>query len=162
MTEARWLERSRLDRRADSGVSSTGDGKSSDQLHGMATRTSEHEPCNREAERSKGEYGRLMASHDTTALSPEEAASRVGALAGWELEDGGDTMARTFTFPDFAAAFGFMASVAVAAEKLNHHPEWSNVYNRVRIRLTTHDAGGLTELDLTLASRASELAGAGT
>jgi 4a-hydroxytetrahydrobiopterin dehydratase len=62
-----------------------------------------------------------------------------------------DAIQRTFRFSDFSAAFGFMARMAILAEKLDHHPEWFNVYNRVDVVLTTHDAGGVTELDVTLA-----------
>jgi 4a-hydroxytetrahydrobiopterin dehydratase len=90
-------------------------------------------------------------------LQPDDLTQRLNELPGWDHE--GDAITRTFTFPDFATAFGFMASAAIVADKLNHHPEWSNVYNRVVVRLTTHDAGGLTELDVQLAARMSELAG---
>ncbi|WP_033073709.1 4a-hydroxytetrahydrobiopterin dehydratase [Sphingopyxis sp. MWB1] len=69
----------------------------------------------------------------------------------WTHEPGRDTITRSFTFADFAQAFGFMASVAIIAEKMDHHPEWSNVYNRVDILLTTHDANGLSERDAKLA-----------
>jgi 4a-hydroxytetrahydrobiopterin dehydratase len=72
-------------------------------------------------------------------------------LPGWRLVDGRDAIARTFTFKDFNAAFGFMARVALAAERMDHHPEWSNVWNRVDVTLSSHDAGGLTERDLKLA-----------
>jgi 4a-hydroxytetrahydrobiopterin dehydratase len=72
-------------------------------------------------------------------------------LHDWTLEDGGLALTRRFVFRDFNAAFGFMTQVALHAERHDHHPEWSNVYNRVDIRLTTHDAGGLTERDFTLA-----------
>ena len=72
-------------------------------------------------------------------------------LAAWTLEPEGNAIARRFVFPDFAAAFGFMTQVALHAERHDHHPEWSNVYNRVDVRLTTHDAGGLTERDFALA-----------
>lgn len=89
-------------------------------------------------------------------LSEEEIRSRLSGLSGWELADG--KLHREFQFADFAAAFGFMASVALVAERMDHHPEWSNVYNRVRIDLSTHDAGGVTELDFDLASAASERA----
>lgn len=65
----------------------------------------------------------------------------------------GDRITRTFTFPDFVSAFGFMSQVALVAERMDHHPEWSNVYGRVVIELTTHDAGGLSERDLALAER---------
>jgi 4a-hydroxytetrahydrobiopterin dehydratase len=72
-------------------------------------------------------------------------------LHDWTLEEGGRAITRRFVFRDFNAAFGFMTQVALHAERHDHHPEWSNVYNRVDVRLTTHDAGGLTERDLTLA-----------
>ncbi len=81
----------------------------------------------------------------------------MATVPGWDLE--GEVLARTFTFPDFVRAFGFMASAAIVAEKMNHHPEWSNVYNRVTVRLSTHDVGGLSELDFELAAKMSELAG---
>jgi 4a-hydroxytetrahydrobiopterin dehydratase len=80
-------------------------------------------------------------------------------LPGWRLVDGRDAIARTFTFKDFNAAFGFMARVALAAERLNHHPEWFNVWNRVDVTLSSHDAGGLTERDLKLAEIMDRIAG---
>ncbi len=92
----------------------------------------------------------------TSRLSGDEAHERLAGVPGWELE--GEALVRTFTFDDFARAFGFMASAAVVAEKMNHHPEWSNVYNRVTVRLSTHDVGGLSELDFQLAARMSDLA----
>ena len=73
------------------------------------------------------------------------------ASAGWSLEAGGKAIVKTFRFADFPAAMAFMTRVAFAAEKADHHPEWRNVYNRVEVRLTTHDAGGLTPKDFTLA-----------
>ena len=73
----------------------------------------------------------------------------------WALQDG--KLHKDFKFKDFATAFGFMASVALLAEKLNHHPEWSNVYNRVTIDLTTHEAGGISALDFDLATRIEQL-----
>ena len=82
-------------------------------------------------------------------LSDEEIAVRLRAREGWELR--GDRIARRFEFPDFVRAFGWMASVALVAERLDHHPEWRNVYSRVDVELTTHDAKGLTELDFQLA-----------
>ena len=91
-------------------------------------------------------------------LSPDAIASLPRTLPGWRFEaQRGGTLSREFLFEDFVQAFGFMAQVALAAERLNHHPEWSNVYNRVAVTLTTHDAGGLTELDVELA-RAAERA----
>ena len=71
------------------------------------------------------------------------------AAQPWQLRD--DTLARTFEFADFSEAFGFMARVALLAEKADHHPDWCNSYRRVEIHLTTHEAGGLTECDFTLA-----------
>jgi 4a-hydroxytetrahydrobiopterin dehydratase len=72
-------------------------------------------------------------------------------LSGWSAVTGRDAIAKTYKFADFNAAFGFMARVALVAEKLDHHPEWSNVYNRVEVVLTTHDAGGVTQKDIDLA-----------
>lgn len=67
----------------------------------------------------------------------------------WDIEH--EKLKKTFTFPDFISAFGFMSQVALSAEKMNHHPEWSNVYNKVEVHLTTHEAGGITEKDFKLA-----------
>ena len=76
-------------------------------------------------------------------------------LPGWELQD--KALAKTFTFKNFVEAFGFMTRAALIAEKNNHHPDWSNSYNRVTIRLTSHEAGGVTEADYKLARRLEEL-----
>jgi len=84
-----------------------------------------------------------------------ERAARTAALArlsGWAEVDDRDAIAKTFTFKDFNEAFGFMSRVALKAEAMNHHPEWFNVWNRVEVTLSTHDAGGLTELDIELAT----------
>jgi len=75
---------------------------------------------------------------------------------GWALDQG--KLRREFRFADFVQAFGFMASTALAAEKMNHHPEWCNVYNKVTVHLTTHEAGGITNLDFKLAARMNALA----
>ena len=91
-----------------------------------------------------------------TALTDEEQQRRLADLDDWTIEDG--ALTRTFTFASFVVAFGFMASAAIVAEKMNHHPEWSNVYNRVTIRLSTHDVGGISELDFELAAKMTELA----
>ena len=91
-------------------------------------------------------------------LSVEQANQRVAALTEWTLADDGLSMARSYRFADFSAAFAFMTQVALAAEKANHHPEWFNVYNRVDVRLTTHDAGGLTERDMALSQVADAAA----
>ena len=72
-------------------------------------------------------------------------------LSGWSAAEGREAIVKTFKFKDFNEAFGFMTRIALAAEKLDHHPEWFNVYNRVEVLLATHDADGVTELDLTLA-----------
>ena len=91
-----------------------------------------------------------------TALTDGEQQQRLADLDDWTIEDG--ALTRTFTFASFVVAFGFMASAAIVAEKMNHHPEWSNVYNRVTIRLSTHDVGGISELDFELAAKMTELA----
>jgi len=87
------------------------------------------------------------------ALPSEDVQSRLSDLAGWNLAGG--KLHREFQFANFSEAFGFMTQVALHAEKIDHHPEWSNVYNRVEVDLTTHDAGGITELDFELARHMS-------
>ncbi len=77
--------------------------------------------------------------------------SVLAQLSGWKAVEGREAISKTFTFTDFNQAFGFMTRAALLAEKLDHHPEWFNVYNRVEVLLATHDADGVTELDLTLA-----------
>jgi 4a-hydroxytetrahydrobiopterin dehydratase len=89
-------------------------------------------------------------------LSDAEIANRLESLRGWAVVDG--KLHRDLSFDSFVDAFGFMARVALVAEAMNHHPEWFNVYNRVRIELATHDAGGITELDFQLAARIDDLA----
>jgi 4a-hydroxytetrahydrobiopterin dehydratase len=79
------------------------------------------------------------------------AALALTQLPHWAAAEGRDAITRTFRFADFSAAFGWMTRAALAAEKLDHHPEWFNVYNRVEVTLATHDAGGVTELDVQLA-----------
>lgn len=88
-------------------------------------------------------------------LADADVARRLQALPGWTVAGG--KLHRDFQFRDFTEAFGFMARVALIAEKMDHHPDWSNVYNRVTIDLVTHDAGGLTSLDFDLAGRISAL-----
>ena len=90
-------------------------------------------------------------------LASEEIETRLPDLPGWNLEEG--KLHRQFRFDDFVGAFGFMSQVAIIAEKMDHHPEWSNVYDRVEVALTTHDAGGLTVLDFELAAHMNRLAG---
>jgi 4a-hydroxytetrahydrobiopterin dehydratase len=80
-------------------------------------------------------------------------------LPAWRMVDGRDAIQRTFKFKDFSEAFGFMARAALVAEKMDHHPEWTNVWNRVEVTLATHDAGGLTERDLKLAEAMDRLTG---
>jgi 4a-hydroxytetrahydrobiopterin dehydratase len=86
-----------------------------------------------------------------TRLTDAERGSLASRLPGWSVVDGRDAITRNFQFRDFSEAWGFMSRVALLAESQNHHPDWSNVYNRVRIELSTHDAGGLTDNDLKLA-----------
>ncbi len=88
-------------------------------------------------------------------LSAAVIYEKLSALAHWSLHS--DKLYRRFVFADFVEAFGFMSRVALLAEAANHHPEWSNVYNRVEIYLTTHDAGGITERDFDLAQRIDRL-----
>jgi 4a-hydroxytetrahydrobiopterin dehydratase len=88
----------------------------------------------------------------------EPSAIDAALLPGWTRD--GDRLRRTYQFADFVEAFGFMASAALVAERMNHHPEWSNVWNTVRIELTTHDAGGITANDVALAAAMERLAAA--
>ena len=86
-----------------------------------------------------------------TKLSPEEINAGLNKLNGWSYKD--NYIDKNFVFEDFNEAFGFMSRIALLSEKLQHHPDWSNVYNKVNIRLSTHDAGGITELDITMAAK---------
>jgi 4a-hydroxytetrahydrobiopterin dehydratase len=87
------------------------------------------------------------------------ASEALKALPGWAAAEGGrDAIRRSYRFADFNTAFGFMTRVALMADKLDHHPEWFNVYNRVDVTLATHDADGVTELDVTLAKFMNEAA----
>jgi 4a-hydroxytetrahydrobiopterin dehydratase len=90
-------------------------------------------------------------------LADAEISARLAGLPRWTIVGG--KLRREFQFSDFSEAFGFMARVALAAEKLDHHPDWSNVWNRVTVELSTHDAGGITELDFELATVMDRLAG---
>lgn len=92
------------------------------------------------------------------ALSGDQRTSALAGLAGWQEVDGRDAISKTFKFKDFNAAFGFMTRIALIAEKADHHPEWFNVYNRVEVTLTTHDAGGVTQKDIDLAQHMNALA----
>lgn len=84
-------------------------------------------------------------------LSPEERRAALAELTGWSDVDGRDAITKSFRFRDFNGAFGFMVKVALMAERMDHHPEWFNVYNRVEVTLATHDAGGVTARDIALA-----------
>lgn len=91
-------------------------------------------------------------------LSAEEVAARLESVPGWGLD--GSKLHRSFRFADFRRAFAFMSGAALAAERLNHHPEWFNVWSKVDVHLNTHEAGGITELDFQLAQAMNELADA--
>jgi 4a-hydroxytetrahydrobiopterin dehydratase len=98
----------------------------------------------------------MIACQTAVMLRPDEVHRRLDALNAslkdpWHLDNG--KLRKSFAFVDFTRAFGFMTQIALHAEALGHHPEWSNVYNRVSIALTTHDAGGVTELDFELAKK---------
>jgi 4a-hydroxytetrahydrobiopterin dehydratase len=92
-------------------------------------------------------------------LSPEAVSAALAEVPGWSLAADGRSIRRVFTFKNFSEAFGFMSRAALAAEKLDHHPDWSNVYKTVDVTLNTHDADGLTELDFKLAKRMDKIAG---
>jgi 4a-hydroxytetrahydrobiopterin dehydratase len=87
------------------------------------------------------------------------AAEAVKQLSGWKAAEGRDAIEKTYKFDDFNQAFGWMSRIALAAEKLDHHPEWFNVYSKVEVLLATHDAGGVTDLDVTLAKLMDKAAG---
>src|SRR5215207_6319992 len=92
-------------------------------------------------------------------LTGEARTSALAKLSGWSEVKGRDAITRKFVFKDFNEAFGFMARAALVAEKMDHHPEWFNVYKNVEVTLSTHDAGGVTELDIKLAGEMDKLAG---
>jgi 4a-hydroxytetrahydrobiopterin dehydratase len=93
-----------------------------------------------------------------TKLTDAERTAGLGRLPDWRMAEGRDAIQRRFTFRDFNAAFGFMTRAALVAERMNHHPEWLNVWNRVDVTLSTHDAGGLTALDIELAEAMDRIA----
>lgn len=93
-------------------------------------------------------------------LTDAERTAALARVPGWMPVTGREAISRRYTFGDFSEAFGFMARVALVAEKLDHHPEWSNVWNRVDVTLSTHDAGGLTRLDFELAAAIDRIASA--
>lgn len=91
-----------------------------------------------------------MSQPNYKKLSGNELDEMVKSLSGWELKDG--KLQKSFKFSNFIEAFGFMTRIALEAEKINHHPEWSNVYNTVTVKLSTHDTGGITDYDIKLAN----------
>jgi 4a-hydroxytetrahydrobiopterin dehydratase len=93
-----------------------------------------------------------------TLIALDEMNARLAELDGWALAQDGLALEKTYSFKGFNSAFGFMTRVAMAAERANHHPEWSNVYNRVTIRWTTHSLGGVSDLDLKLAASCDRFA----
>lgn len=90
-------------------------------------------------------------------LTMSQIENKISTLAGWIVRD--DKLHKQYQFDSFIEAFGFMSSVALVAESMNHHPEWSNVYNRVVIDLTTHDSGGISDLDFEFAERVDKIVG---
>ena len=84
-------------------------------------------------------------------LTDEERGAALAPLTEWQNVEGRDAITRSYKFKDFNEAFGWMTRVAMVAEKMDHHPEWANVYNSVKVTLSTHDAGGITQLDVNLA-----------
>ena len=92
-------------------------------------------------------------------LTGQARADALGKLSGWSEVSGRDAITRKFVFKDFNQAFGFMTRAALIAEKMDHHPEWFNVYKTVEVTLSTHDAGGVTELDVKLAGEMDKLSG---
>lgn len=108
---------------------------------------------------SSGLHSSLLIAQEpamSSKLSPNEIDAALSELGGWSLQN--EKLHRQFQFNSFVEAFEFMSSVALVAESMGHHPEWFNVYNRVTVDLTTHDAGGITNKDVELARRMNELA----
>lgn len=98
----------------------------------------------------------MVVSEDSNQLLADDViAARLSEIPGWERR--GDALRQEFEFDDFTSAFGFMASVACVAERLFHHPEWSNVWNKVSIEISNHSAGGITDLDFEFARRVNKL-----
>ena len=94
----------------------------------------------------------------TAKLTGKARSDALASLKGWQEVPGRDAIHKSFKFADFTQAWGFMTKVALAAEKADHHPEWSNVYKNVEVTLATHDAGGLTDLDVKLAQAMDKIA----
>jgi 4a-hydroxytetrahydrobiopterin dehydratase len=101
--------------------------------------------------------GQRRLSMETTKLSDQEIAAELRKIDGWSVVNG--KLHRMFEFQDFAQAFGFMTRVALAAEKMDHHPDWSNSWNKVTVDLSTHSAGGLTKKDIELAGKMQQIYG---
>lgn len=93
-----------------------------------------------------------------TSLKDTERTQALAALQGWKEIEGRDAIQKTFKFVDFSEAFGFMCRIALEAERTDHHPEWFNVYNKVDVTLTTHDANGITYRDIELAQKMDVIA----
>ncbi|MCZ4305455.1 4a-hydroxytetrahydrobiopterin dehydratase [Zoogloeaceae bacterium G21618-S1] len=94
----------------------------------------------------------------TKRLTENVLVQNLAGLDGWQLNTDKTAISRSFRFRDFNAAFGFMSQIALMAERLDHHPDWSNVYNRVDVTLSTHDAGGLSDKDMVMARFINDLA----
>lgn len=97
-----------------------------------------------------------MPAQKIEKFDPQSVDEALKTLNGWSKADDKDALYKTFKFKDFNAAWAFMSRIALLAEKMDHHPEWSNVYNRVEITLTTHDAGGISERDIAMAHKIDE------
>ncbi len=93
-------------------------------------------------------------------LTEDERNDALSFLVGWTLVEGRDAITKSYKFADFVVAFGFMTQIALIAESMNHHPEWSNVYSQVTVTLSTHDVGGLSALDVKLANKMDAVASA--
>jgi 4a-hydroxytetrahydrobiopterin dehydratase len=100
-----------------------------------------------------------MPTGSDARLGADQRAAALARVPAWGAVDGRDAITRTYLFADFNEAFGFMARAALVAEKMDHHPEWTNVYKTVTVVLTSHDAGGLTERDIRLAEAMDGIAG---
>jgi 4a-hydroxytetrahydrobiopterin dehydratase len=99
----------------------------------------------------------LTAVRKPTLLSGSVREDALRSLTGWNVVAGRDAIQKSFLFPDFVEAFGFMTKVAITSEKMDHHPEWFNVYNKVDVTLSTHDCSGLSQLDIDLARKMDQL-----
>lgn len=99
-----------------------------------------------------------MTNDAPVKIESDKIDSAIASLNGWQKTDGRDAITKTFQFKDFKEAWGFMSAIAAYAEEINHHPEWFNVYNKIKVVLTTHDADGLSNLDIEMAQKMNELA----